>query len=161
MVYKQATATFNSQVAGVIAEGLTNPEGCGISNASIADVAVTAGGGVIAVAARSRGSAKRRLIPALPTVLYEAEHRPQLGRRLPIPTCVAKPGSRKVQQSNPHARAAMDAEWDRLRRNLGRGGCPRMGRRCPGSSASQQGSKFRLLARILLREGMRTPRSSS
>ena len=71
---------------------------------------------MIAATVRSKGSAKRRLIPALPTAPYEAEHRPKLGRRLPVPACVAKPVSRKVQQSNPHAGAAMAAEWDRLRK---------------------------------------------
>ena len=75
-----------------------------------------ASGGVIAAVARSRGSAKRRLIPALPTAPYVAEHRPKLSRRLPIPTCVAKPVSRKIQLSNPMAQAAMDVEWERLRK---------------------------------------------
>jgi len=116
MAYKQATANFNHQVAGVIAKGLVGSGGCGGSDASIADVAVKAGGGMIAAAVRSRGSAKRRLILALPTVPYISVQRPKLGRRLPIPACMAKPVSRKVQLSSLLARAAMDAEWDGLRK---------------------------------------------
>jgi len=71
---------------------------------------------VIAAAVRSKGSAKRRLIPALPTVPYASERRPKSGHRLSIPACVAKPFSRKIQQSNSVGREAMDAEWGRLRK---------------------------------------------
>ena len=46
---------------------------------------------------------------------YTSEHRPKLGRRLPLPACVAKPVRRKIQLSNPLARVAMDAKWDLLR----------------------------------------------
>ena len=70
---------------------------------------------MIAAVARGRGSAKRRLIPALPTAPYIAEHQHKVSRRLPIPACVAKPVSRKIQLSNPMPRTAMDAEWERLR----------------------------------------------
>ena len=89
--YKKATAAFNRQLAGVIAEGLTGSGGCAPSDSHVTSAAVRASGGVIAAVARSRGSAKRRLIPALPTVPYNAERRHKIGRRLPIPACVAKP----------------------------------------------------------------------
>ena len=80
--YKKATAAFNRQLAGVIAEGLTGSGGCAPSDGHITAAAVRASGGVIAAVARSRGSAKRRLISALPTVAYVAEHRHKISRRL-------------------------------------------------------------------------------
>jgi len=70
--YKKATADFNRQLAGVIAEGLTGNGGCATSEPHATVAAAAASGGVIAAVVRSRGSAKRRLIPALPTVPYVA-----------------------------------------------------------------------------------------
>ena len=109
-------AEVNRQVTGVIAESLVGRGECAVCDASVAAAAVRAGGGVIAAAVRGRSSAKCRLVPALPTMPYAPEYRPKVGRHLPIPACVAKPVSRKIQLSSPMARAAMDAEWDRLRK---------------------------------------------
>ena len=53
--------------------------------------------------------------PAMPTVQQIPQHRAKVGRRLPEHALVARPVGKKEREHNPVAKAAMKAEWARLR----------------------------------------------
>jgi len=85
--YNKATATYYSKSAALSSGRPAGGSNEG-SGASASDLDLAGGGSVIVAAARIKGSHKRRFIPALPTAPYILDHRPKLGRHLPIPACV-------------------------------------------------------------------------
>ena len=85
-------------------------DGCGQAEAD-AKLACAA-----AVRAHVPSGPRDDFIPAMPTVSGTLhQHRPKLGRRMPVNACVARPVGKAERQKGSEAYNAMVTEWSNLR----------------------------------------------